>query len=378
MTKKIIPQRLESLLLIGLMLLFVSPVLDFFIGTSSHFIFYILFTALVISLFRSQSEFIFAIVVLIFFIISLFTKINDIYLKDSMIFLLKNAGNIIALNVLINRHQYIATIVNSSLPLIFSLLGIFFLINALTIFIGIGYPTYLFSSNWGHKGFFQSANELANSISILTVTICIRQFKYSGLIIIACLISLIILGTKSGLLTLIIVSAILLWRSNFLVKIGYITILAFGVFYIAFYFDPWIEKNTWVLENRGILSLIFSGRHLFVEGMIEATFYDDFSILLGGLSLEEMYVSIGKYLVEIDFFDLFFLAGLPLVFLWVSIFVRLYRGGSRSTVVQFLITFVLALSFLPGHMLYSSLAIPMFFFCYVWIIYGQTKNISHF
>ncbi|WP_201991652.1 O-antigen ligase family protein [Aeromonas veronii] len=253
--------------------------------------------------------------------------------------------------------------------------------------LGIGYSTYgshplSINSGFGFKGFFIAGNELAPTLIFFTCLFLIffnyrsaflkRQFVYFIFFFASML-----LGTKSAILGMFIVLTFIeikfYDKFNYLIKTGFIIILISYVSYssVLYYqsggLDAFIERYSWIIQDKGIVDFIFSGRLSFLSDVYSLWSYD-ISILRVIFGIDYGYTDsvLAKPMVEIDLFDIFFLHGLSallFVFIfYISMFLLFIKsgGGALAAYISLLLLNVLLfMSFFSGHILNSGMLLPL-------------------
>jgi hypothetical protein len=237
------------------------------------------------------------------------------------------------------------------------------------------------SGRFGFSGIVPAANETSGLLFAAMGAVCIlylkKQLKHYLLALFSILIAAMLLGTKGGIIGVFILTFGLLYaKRGLLFSLSlcclFLAIFSFCLALIYFNFEAVrsaVELSVGYFQyqlangaNGSIINLLLSGRldklqTVFID--VEHMFY--IPLVLGG-------VDVLSYAVEMDFFDVLFLLGLPFTFFifyfWFNIFVLKSRNIpqiSRFMVVFFIGWFLL--SFLAGHFIYSAVA--SLYFVYV-------------
>ena len=255
--------------------------------------------------------------------------------------------------------------------------------------LGVGYDTYEITKA-GTLGFFNSANEISGIISILTPIMFIILYKSNKLIpklilIIMYLVVILMMGTKTPLLSLIITIGIsLIYFSiksfkekkykNIAVSVCVVLIGIFGMILILpktnFYKN--IETHLHYLKLNSIVDVfksektidhfIFSSRLKFLHN--KAMIYERANTYqkLFGIG----YINNNKTtkMIEMDYFDIFYSHGIVgfLIFLIITIYIlfkilsKQKENSYERWMLQTSIILILFLAFFTGHILNSPSA----------------------
>lgn len=262
--------------------------------------------------------------------------------------------------------------------------------NILLGLFGIGYGTY---NEFGSKGFFYAGNETSGVLMTLTPIILfvmlekysIKSFKFIAIMLV-CLISAILLGTKSALLGIFIIIFYIIWKFSHISKgyiISFVGLTIIGAcYYIYNYFSFIIERFMFAFDKRemGWMALLSGRDQYFEENMTE--FYDsNFISTIIGLGMPQK-------LIEIDFFDFLYIAGytgtLLLITLWLINIKRTLRKGEITSVIYFTNFLLIGISFVAGHIYSSAMAGPFIAIINILPLIDEqfsqaicAKNISH-
>lgn len=234
-------------------------------------------------------------------------------------------------------------------------------------FFGIGHSTYG-ELNYGFKGYYFSGNEFALLFFVTSTFVSLSLFRgrYFYLISFFSIITAFLIGTKSVMLGVLIMSSFLLYQRKNIFFLGFVflfflLLLSFFVSFLNISGNALFDKFLWVLDNRGIQALLFSGREIYIV--------DSFSYLY---SLDVIYYLFGvpkgviesggiKSMVEIDWADVimwFGLVGFYIVFFLsiIQFYILLYNKRYNVLVFFFLI---MGISSVTGHVIISALSAMM-------------------
>lgn len=236
--------------------------------------------------------------------------------------------------------------------------------NILLGLLGIGYGTY---DNFGSKGFFYAGNETSGVLLTLApviLYIAIKKFSIKSLqfvvIMAICLISAVLLGTKSALLGIFIILFYIIWKYSRIKKmyiLSFITCIITGVcYYIYHHFSFMLDRFLFAFDKRdkGWMALL-SGREEFYEtNMTE--FYSSNPIgNFFGLGMPDK-------TIEIDFFDFLFIGGYLAMFLLITLWIinlrKSYKKGEIPSLIFFTNLLLIGISFVAGHIYSSAMAGP--------------------
>ncbi|WP_240616011.1 O-antigen ligase family protein [Listeria kieliensis] len=256
-------------------------------------------------------------------------------------------------------------------------------------FLGIGYKTYD-HSDAGYKGFFFANNDTSLAF-IVSITFTARallaalqktwnlRVLFLTVLLFGNLFSLLLLGTKTGILYGILVYVFSLFYLLF--KATYETVLhkisiwlislfscswivLFGFRYMAELVQGTYERIIYFyyLYDGNLIRLLTSSRSHFLENGWQYFLSDPHMplTLLFGQGFEyrlEHFERLG--LIEMDFFDAFFglgFLGVLLLFLLLGYFAfKAFQPGKRS-IYSFVFVVIIVYSFFAGHVLFSALS----------------------
>lgn len=231
--------------------------------------------------------------------------------------------------------------------------------------LGFGFHTYG-NIQMGQKGFFYAGNEVGGLvISLFPFALFYCYFKYSNFKYIIFSIILIILSislaTKTVMLaTLISIFAIPVlyssWKTRSIAFIFLLVTIYIG--YIHFIQDnsnPIIDKLSWEYNQGGINKLIFSDRDEF--------FNEKYDLFSKAPLCQQLLGLGGGITVEMDYFDILlnygYLGLLFIFFIIITFIYILYKNRNNNIYFKCLIfqdSILLIVSFLAGHLLFSSMA----------------------
>lgn len=275
-----------------------------------------------------------------------------------------------------------------------------FLIIACQLF-GIDANAYT-QGKIGYIGIFNSANEISAIISILLPFLFFYNFKKGQayikiLILIATLYCILISGTKTSFLSLVIVSLIyLIWYINKLIKekkykqIKTISIFAIIIVALVFITLPFtsfgknIEKHitfleidniTEIFEGDNFNRLIFSDRLTFLKETKEI--YNegkDVQKIIGiGFAFEPE-----QKLIEIDYYDIYYRYGpigfviyfAPLIIIILDI-TKLFKYKLLNKITYSLAVFLgLILAFFTGH-IFTAPSVSIYVALFMSVLYNK-------
>lgn len=236
--------------------------------------------------------------------------------------------------------------------------------NILLGLIGIGHTTY---NEFGSKGFFYAGNEVAGVLMtiapiVLYITIkkyTIKSYKFLTLIF-ACLVSSILLGTKSGLLGIFVIIFYIIWNYA-KIKRTYIilfttTVIGGAAYYIYNHFAFMYNRFLYSFNDRGMgWMALLSNRDIYYEEIMPDFYNANFVNSILGLGMPYK-------TIEIDFFDFLYISGylgvLILIIFWI-ISIRNCQGKDEiSSVIRFTNYLLIGVSFIAGHIYSSAMAGP--------------------
>lgn len=282
--------------------------------------------------------------------------------------------------------------------------SLIFLLNMLVGYLGFGFSTYGMEgeSAVGSKGYFYAGNE----VSALLIVFCafyvasayIRN-KIYYLIISVLYISIgFFISTKTAIFgTLLIVLLVpILYEGRRIFLLNNMTSLIFlstimalimqAVFiYEAFSNTAIYSRISFILENYGLVGVLFSSRDIFLLTMWEL--FVEKGYLLGtflghGISY---YSNFTKYSVEMDIFDMFFWHGLAGAIIILVIFISLtYPSWSNFSNPRYqlarivLVTnlMLLVMSNFSGH-IFTSGMLAFIWPCFVMFAYYDSTSFSN-
>lgn len=236
--------------------------------------------------------------------------------------------------------------------------------NILLGIFGIGYGTY---NEFGSKGFFYAGNETSGVLLTLTPVILfvmikkytIKSLKFMTVMLI-CLISAILLGTKSALLGMFIIIFYIIWKFSQISKgyiISFVGLTIISVcYYIYNYFSFIIERFMFAFDNRGMgWMALLSGRDQFYDVNMTEFYASNIISTIIGLGMPQK-------LIEIDFFDFLYVTGYVGIFLlmtlWIVNYKRSLKKGEITSVIFFTNFLLIGVSFIAGHIYSSAMAGP--------------------
>jgi hypothetical protein len=201
--------------------------------------------------------------------------------------------------------------------------------NILVGLLGYGYATYDFAAaeDVGSKGYFYAGNELSAVFVVIAgyvlATLFSRRSRLYWAAGAALLVFGLALGTKSAIIAtfLLIMTIPLAYERGNLFRLTGRKILLFVLFFALLagaYAALWSVLEAFglaariddVIERRGVLGFVFSGREIYVASAIsEFRSSAEIWAVLVGVGQTGVDALIGKGSVEIDVIDLFFWYG---------------------------------------------------------------------
>lgn len=343
---------------------FFAPMIDYWIDGILHFLLFVCFALFFLMKANSIKIYLISAGLVFLFGLILQKHITDANISlEDFIFFFKLMICFILLLILILSLKTFHISKKSFNWFLYSMAFVVLLNTGLGI-LGLGYRTYNFSDGWGSKGLFISGNELSNALIILTLTIVLNSDGGKAKLLIIYSFCLAVVGTKSGIIISFSSLLFLIRQTIFRYLITLAVLILLTWKQLVVYFSPLYERLVWLLEARGLISLFFSGRQDFLETVLsDSRLYDVQSLLLGN-SLERQIELLNKKLVEIDFFDLLYLGGVSLPLIYCAVFGALIFRRDSNAGQRLLSLALLSLSILPGHVMYSSIVIPVFCICY--------------
>lgn len=241
---------------------------------------------------------------------------------------------------------------------------IILIFNILLGLLGIGHSTY---EEFGSKGFFYAGNEVAGVLMtiapiILYATIIKSSFISLRFLIISilCIVSSLLLGTKSGLLGIFIILFYIIWNYSKINKTYIIIFLSVSIISVAYYiinhFSFMLDRFLYAFNERnmGWMALL-SGRDQFYDKIMPVFYASNFFNNLLGLGMPYK-------TIEVDFFDFLYISGyvgvLSLIILWIINLSKCHGKDDLSSVVRFTNFLLIGVSFIAGHIYSSAMAGP--------------------
>lgn len=262
--------------------------------------------------------------------------------------------------------------------------NVIFIIICIFIPYIFGLGNTIYSGNIGYKGFYFSQNELSAILIILLFyslyKLCNDYSIISFLKFLGVLFCIVIMSSKTSMLVALIAIIVLcinfiftkknyilntihkFKNINFKRKFLIILIILF-IFVICFYFLSrpifgFLSRQTSLITNYkgSILATITSGRIYYVNDAIKQLINSPYYIL--NILIGNGFIS--NFLVEMDFFDIFFYTGLigVLILVWFIQWIfkkstyMFLKDKSFSLIIGFIL--LLCFSFVAGHILFMS------------------------
>lgn len=236
--------------------------------------------------------------------------------------------------------------------------------NILLGLLGIGYGTY---REFGSKGFFYAGNETSGvllTLAPIILYIAIKKYKIKSLqfivIMAICLISAVLLGTKSALLGFFVILFYITWKYSKIKKmyiLSFITCITTAVcYYIYNHFSFVLDRFTFAYEKKdmGWMALL-SGRDQFYKTNMTEFYNSNPIARFFGLGMPDK-------AIEIDFFDFLFIGGYLAMFLLITLWIislrKSYKKGEIPSLIFFTNLLLIGISFVAGHIYSSAMAGP--------------------
>lgn len=255
--------------------------------------------------------------------------------------------------------------------------------------LGLGYTIY--SGNIGYKGFYYSQNELNAVLIILLFFSLYKLYQKITILtimqVLGIFICILLMSTKSSLIAGMLGFSVFVFeyikKENARKKMILIGILSVGVvgvsgFVIGKITDMLTRQNSLhSIYNGSLLATITSGRIYTLEDawgqFIEGDVYVLNALIGNGF--------FSKYLVEMDFFDVFFYLGIVGILFVVMFLAYVLLKGKRNlrndkNIIRRVGFFVIiAFAFLTGHVLFMATSGWYFIiYCVFIIVYGNNSS----
>lgn len=356
--------------------------INFTIGIIVRVLFLLFITFIVLFIFKKKKIIIPYLIIGLYFI---FYIIGTILYKDSnYIFEIQNLVKVFYFPLLFVSLYSIKEYIRISNMTLFTVIFLYLILLFVPTLLGVGYKSYEITKA-GTLGFFNSANEISGIISMLTPIMFIIFYESKKIIpitllIIMYLMVILMIGTKTPLLSLLItigISILYLWR--YLIKtkqIKYIVIsvllilfLSFGLvlvfpktnFYknIRTHLDYLkLDNITDVFKDEKLVDhFIFSSRIKFLKNKSKIYNNSNTYQKLFGIG----YINNNKEtkMIEMDYFDIFFSHGIIGFLIFLSIFIYMIsliftnknKYSYQSLMKYTSLFFIILLAFLTGHIL---------------------------
>ena len=356
--------------------------INFTIGIIVRVLFLLFISFIVLFIFKKKKIIIPYLIIGLYFI---FYIIGTILYKDSnYIFEIQNLVKVFYFPLLFVSLYSIKDYIRISNMTLFTVIFLYLILLFVPTLLGVGYKSYEITKA-GTLGFFNSANEISGIISMLTPIMFIIFYESKKIIpitllIIMYLMVILMIGTKTPLLSLLItigISILYLWR--YLIKtkqIKYIVIsvllilfLSFGLvlvfpktnFYknIRTHLDYLkLDNITDVFKDEKLVDhFIFSSRIKFLKNKSKIYNNSNTYQKLFGIG----YINNNKEtkMIEMDYFDIFFSHGIIGFLIFLSIFIYMIsliftnknKYSYQSLMKYTSLFFIILLAFLTGHIL---------------------------
>lgn len=255
---------------------------------------------------------------------------------------------------------------------------IFIFLSVLSGLLGFGLTTYgnhLASEikHLGFKGFFYAGNELgALLICLLPVVVfSLTKNRYKILTIILFIFISFLIGTKTAILAILILSVIIIFsyvKTKLIFKVVLLITVMILIFCIGYYFSDTLESKfellSYYYDSRGLNYLILSGRDvMFLDAVSFVN--DQFTLFDYFFGVGSSYAASQVKSVEIDFADIMIWNGIFWMFLIYSIFISFSIYVSRlmpkdeRLVIKTMFILILLASMIAGHVLTSAMLLPI-------------------
>lgn len=244
------------------------------------------------------------------------------------------------------------------------------IINILVGLFGLGYSAYV--EGLGYRGFFYAGNELSGLIIVLFPFLLYKvgeKYSYHNIrylsTVFLCLITATLLGTKTGLLaviiSIIIIPNLTISRKKAfkivpIILLGTMTIIY--ALYLALDSLGMVERWTYFYEQGGLSQLLLSGRHEFWLAEKDK-FFEAPNILIRFLGLG---FSNNKS-IEMDPLDtLLYYGYIGIIITYTFYFyllIKSYQYCAKNKIARlifFINILLLSASTFAGHILYSGMA----------------------
>lgn len=356
--------------------------INFTIGIIVRVLFLLFISFIVLFIFKKKKIIIPYLIIGLYFI---FYIIGTILYKDSnYIFEIQNLVKVFYFPLLFVSLYSIKDYIRISNMTLFTVIFLYLILLFIPTLLGVGYKSYEITKA-GTLGFFNSANEISGIISMSTPIMFIIFYESKKIIpitllIIMYLMVILMIGTKTPLLSLLItigISILYLWR--YLIKtkqIKYIVIsvllilfLSFGLvlvfpktnFYknIRTHLDYLkLDNITDVFKDEKLVDhFVFSSRIKFLKNKSKIYNNSNTYQKLFGIG----YINNNKEtkMIEMDYFDIFFSHGIIGFLIFLSIFIYMIsliltnknKYSYQSIMKYTSLFFIILLAFLTGHIL---------------------------
>jgi len=255
---------------------------------------------------------------------------------------------------------------NNAWRLIFTILKSFLILNFAIILIGIIWDIQLFKSYYGRFGYNGiMLNQVQSSYFYISM-VALFYYKRNYKIVIICLLSGFLLGTKAFILGFFLFSIFIIFLSkkiSFRAKVIWIVFcLALVVLSLNLIFSTDIFKG--VIQKNNFLTAFFSYRdQLFIEfyNKIDSS---NFNVFFGVNKMK-------YYRSELGFFDVFLFLGVLGLMFYIFMLVKIFRFlASNSISVSYFIA-IMFMVFFGGN--FFSFPFNCFVFLFVLTYIGHTQ-----
>lgn len=251
--------------------------------------------------------------------------------------------------------------------------------------LGIGYSSY--ENNTGYRGFYIALNAISSAIILMCIYSFYLMIKKVGvrscIVFLMNLFCIFILGTKSAYL-IIVASIVVITLGDIIfrqaVRMDIIRIAALGVIAVGLIvLKEWqlivgiVDRWQYFFNSKSFINFITSDR---ADRLIPAMKYiinSKYRIiyLLFGYGLIPGSEKFEYTLMEMDFFDMFYLYGIINFALTCTLVVAIYKKApkEKNIIYKYLYFITILLAFWVGHILTNALSAMIFaliaaFMCY--------------
>ena len=276
---------------------------------------------------------------------------------------------------------------NINISRLFKTVGIIYIVNSIFILLGVIFEIRLFESyydkpyRFGYSGGILETNA-ATFVIILSIGTFYyywahkAKYKYVFFLI---LISSLLTGIKGVYGFVLLLAFYHLYKSNLKFKIKFAGLLFISLIILSPVIIEYFQNNIYLFDffiktstQNGFLYMLLSGRHTYIEsrGLELLNNWKSLNFLGGYQDV--------NYLIEMELFDLFLYFGAlgSIIYLFVFFKNFIIKGGSFW---NFILISIIAVAFLGGHFLTSSVSHMYFTITYFYFYFEKAisneKNI---